>query len=142
MGNWYEELIPLIERRYQQASKTGQQWGFKAPVVLNLVEYFVSLFPNAKWLIPIRKREDVIASCVKTYGWSVEVAVQNHDTRIAMKHEFLSDQDVCEIKFELLIKEPEMQICRICEWANLEFSDKLVAIVQPERVHSHGSMGR
>lgn len=111
IDSWYNQLIPLIQRRYTEK----RPWGFKDPELVNVIGPYISLFPKAKWVIIIRDRQDTIDSGTRA-GWRNNEKV--YDGRLKI----INDAPLANrltINFEQAITEPKEVVQQLIQFADL-----------------------
>jgi len=135
-GKERREAVLRIMRR--QGLKEGQPWFIKEAKAC-LTWYLWSLaFPDAKWVIVRRKKEDIARSCMQTYfmrayrdvlGWYKWV--ETHEKRFMQMK--LAGLEVVEVWPQKIIDGDLSEVRYAVEWAGLEWNAPLVeAFVAPD----------
>ena len=92
---WIEEIFPVIAKRKGQ----GIPWGFKDPDATHFLGLYLSFFKNPMIIRCKRKKELVIASLVKNFGYTKEYAENLWDTKETILDYILADRSYLTIYF-------------------------------------------
>ena len=122
-------ICDFYEYMMQQAKPSATRWGDKTPMNSSSLPEIDRVFPKAKYVHIMRDGYDVVASYLKMgrYSRPVEAArrwVQATDDC----HTFAETNPhrVIEIRYEDMCTNPERVTMRLCEFFDLEYSQKMI----------------
>jgi hypothetical protein len=110
------------------------RWGDKRPGYAGFIETMFRLFPDAQFINLVRDPRGAIASQMKL-GWDKEPeaalasSAATWETSIRRVDDHarkLRPDQLIDVRFEDLVREPHREITRICEWASLRHDDAIV----------------
>ena len=93
---WIEEVFAAIAERKNQ----GIPWGFKDPDATHFLGLYLSFFENPRIIRCKRKKELVIKSLVRCFGYTAEEAGNIRDMKEMILDNILSSRDYLTIYFD------------------------------------------
>lgn len=96
--------------------RSGEPWGFKDPRTAEFIDEYVRLFPGATYVWCTRKRENVIESLMRNYGFGRELAESCHDRRLVNVEAAMTHQKHVALPFESIVDGTfEGALCRVLD---------------------------
>lgn len=152
----YQEFLSVF-MRLQSAASGSQRWGNNTPKDIFHVNDILEFYPNAVIVVCIRDIRDFLVS----YGLRWTVTRDAHRQRLRrLYHPILTallwrstaqqlerlrrivpEARLCVVRYEDLVHEPKATVQRICEAADLGYSDDLLAIDADNSSLGHGGVG-
>ena len=109
-------------------------WGDKTPGYLLHVALLKKLFPQAKFINIIRDVHDVCLSANKAWGRNIYRTAQrwvDHISKCKEDAKKYSSSDYLEVKYEELLKYPQKNIKKVCEFLNIPFEKNMLFLKRP-----------
>lgn len=101
--------------------------GDKTPSYIYHTKILKNLFPTAKFIHIYRDPRDIVISMNKAWGKNIFLAAHEwNETMNYFRTLKESDINLLEIKYEDLIDDPQTVLNKICEYLNINFSEKLL----------------
>lgn len=94
-GEWEEEVVKIITERVE----LDRPWGFKESRMAHLLGLYLGFFKNPKIIRCKRKKELVVLSLMRCYGFSKNHAVAIWHRRETLLDNLLSGKDYLTIHF-------------------------------------------
>jgi len=107
---WIEEIFAVIAERKNR----GIPWGFKDPDATHFLGLYLSFFKEPKIIRCRRKKELVIASLIKSFGWTQKYAENLWNMKEMILDNVLSGRDYLEIYFDEK-RIPDIEIIKLIE---------------------------
>lgn len=132
----YSKDIPTIINniyRSYAAKKKGEikVWGDKTPINIHFMNFIYPEFYNAKYIFLVRDPRDVVLSYKKLKkhkAYNTKYALWKWMDSIK-KLKYLEDKtEVLIVKYENLVKEPEIEISRILQYLDLEVDTSILSV--------------
>ncbi|MCW2991828.1 MAG: hypothetical protein JWM73_2422 [Solirubrobacterales bacterium] len=128
IGSVFAAGFELYAERHRSA-----RWGDKRPGYAGFIKTMFELFPNAQFVNLIRDPRGAVASQLPL-GWdhpeeALASSVATWETsiqRVDDHSEHLRPDQLIDVRFEDLVRDPRGEVTRICAWATLEADDKLI----------------
>ena len=124
------------------AEQQASRWGDKTPLYVRHIPLIAQIFPGAQFIHVIRDGRDATLSAQKKWGlskfwymdnyyllqnWVANVSTGLRDGRK------LSEDRYLEIRYEQLVREPELILSKICDFLNETYNPMMVAQSQLAR---------
>lgn len=120
--------------RYELDAERGSGliWADKSPAYIRHIPLIVRHFPGARILHIVRDVRDHCVSMQKTWGKDLRRSAWRwgRDALTAHRQCLTMPERCLEVKFELLLQDPELQMRRICLFLDLEFCSGLTELAQ------------
>lgn len=120
--------------RYELEAERGSGliWADKSPAYIRQIPLILRHFPGARILHIVRDVRDHCVSMQKTWGKDLRRSAWRWGRDVLAAHrQCMSMPERClEVKFELLLQDPELQMRRICLFLDLAFSSDLTELAQ------------
>jgi hypothetical protein len=106
------------------------RWGDKTPYYINCVDELKRVFPEARIVNLVRDGRDVCLSLLRVPFGPANVWAAAHQWKDAVDrgdaaHARYGD-DVLTVSYEQMVRDPQAQIGRICEFAGLSFAPEML----------------
>ncbi|TYB30566.1 MAG: sulfotransferase [Candidatus Mcinerneyibacterium aminivorans] len=119
-----DEIYLTYSKKYFPEAKI---WGDKTPQNVFSLDMINKIFPNAKYIHIIRDGRDVVNSYLKIKRYdNVEKACNRWLNSIELVNKFKkkkSNSNFIELKYEKLVKNPEIEIKRVCNFLNISYDE-------------------
>lgn len=108
-------------------------WGDKSPLYLQHLNLLKRLFPNSKIIHIIRDVRDYCLSIKNAWGKNMIRAAQrwSNDIQYAQKIGNEYPGEYIEIKYEELVMEPIKILKKICDFIDIEFTERMIKLNKP-----------
>jgi hypothetical protein len=120
----FEELICLLQK---QNKKQFEKWGEKTPIHFVYINEILKIYPKAKFVHIIRDPRDVFSSMiasswVKIFPFEEKIS----QYKISCQIHLSISENICSVKYEDLVKEPEKNLKKIFSFTNLNYTDQIL----------------
>lgn len=134
----YEELCQLVYFAYAvKKNKEVRITGDKNNYYIKHIKSLKQKFPNAKFLLLVRDIKDVVCSCLELHEKEINSIYKpelsnsimdisnewNKDNLDAYK---LLNDNVCVVRYEDLITNPEQELVRVCTYLDVEYNHQMI----------------
>jgi hypothetical protein len=128
MAQTVEGPREFFDRFYAAYLKNRQKciWGEKTLSNVYCVEDFLEVYPRARLLHLVRDGRDVLCSKIRRGATAYDASCQWFmDVSTALAYR---DRDAyLELKYEDLVREPDVVLREVCEHLNVEYSEKMLS---------------
>jgi hypothetical protein len=129
-----QTLHHLIDALYRYHGRTVEatftRWGDKTPLNVNVMDGIRGVFPNACFIHMLRDGVDVVHSWLKHgyYGQDLIAPSERWQKSVAAARAFSCQypDQVIEVRYEDLCRQPEDTVQRICEFLDLSYRPQLL----------------
>jgi protein-tyrosine sulfotransferase len=125
-------IINLIYTDYAKkfSNQENIRWGDKTPINTIYIDKIIKIFPKAKIIHIVRDPRDVASSYVKAglekdYKSAIEIWDLSVSKANKLKNILPRDQFI-EVKYEDLVRNPEIVLKNVCDFSNLNFSVEML----------------
>ncbi len=120
----FEDLICLLQK---QNKKQFESWGEKTPIHFVYINEILKIYPKAKFVHIIRDPRDVFismiaSSWVKIFPFEEKIS----QYKISCQIHLSTHENICSVKYEDLVKEPEKNLKKIFSFTNLNYTDQIL----------------
>jgi molybdopterin-biosynthesis enzyme MoeA-like protein len=120
----FEDLICLLQK---QNKKQFESWGEKTPIHFVYINEILKIYPKAKFVHIIRDPRDVFismiaSSWVKIFPFEEKIS----QYKISCQIHLSTSENICSVKYEDLVKEPEKNLKKIFSFTNLNYTDQIL----------------
>jgi protein-tyrosine sulfotransferase len=126
-------LARVIDRIYryhaEQTNPGPTRWGDKTPLNAYHMDLIRSVFPSIRYLHMLRDGCDVVASCLEIgrYPTAREAGERwIRATRDAERFRASHPGACLEVRYEELVTDPEVVVKRVCAFADVDFSERML----------------
>lgn len=152
-GEWHEHLdlsSEELDRRLAEfygglfdrfATGRGKtRWGEKTPFHVWHVEEIRRVFPGAVFVVIVRHPFGSIASAVRRFDRRLPRATQHwvNSTRELLRQAATHGDDMCFLRYEDLLEEPETTLRELLDWLGEPWSDRVLAHHEVQRRREGG----
>ncbi len=112
----------LTSRAGAEQIRPGQRLLLKTPDIANL-ELLQGLFPGARALVVMRDGRDVVASGMRSFGWSFEAGLYHWESRTRRLLEYMEKvgrRHCLVLRFEDVLENPRASLEPVLEFLGLE----------------------
>ena len=124
-----------------QRSQNRNRWGFKVPSTANVLQHYLDVFPQARFVWVRRPRGDVIQSMQESYGWDAGQAAQINDNRLESIQEHLGSGGLrsrtLEVDFSQIQANPDAVILQLKDFLDLSPSTEQAQTAKDMVVHEN-----
>lgn len=126
-----EYLIHVFYMYYASDKKEGiERWGDKTPINTFHLKPINKVFKDSQFVHIIRDGRDVVSSYVKAGLYDeAEEAANRWSTSVDLARDFgekVGDKRYHEVFYEDLVRQPEVEIKKICSFLNLEYRESML----------------
>jgi hypothetical protein len=125
-------LARLIDMLYRHHGKwigtEFERWGDKTPINVNCMNEIVGVFPDVQFVFLLRDGTDVVHSHMDALGNTLRCATRKWKQSTQFLKEFQRHHpNQCRVvRYEDLVRNPETETRRLCDYLDLEFSPSMV----------------
>ena len=135
LGSMFAAIFQMYADRHEKP-----RWGDKRPAYAGFIETMFALYPHAQFINLVRDPRGAVASQMPL-GWDApkvalassyatwETSVRRVD---AFAPELRPDQ-LIDVRFEDLVRDPRGEIRRVCDWAGLPADDGVIESMVTEK---------
>ncbi|MEM9886775.1 MAG: sulfotransferase [Bacteroidota bacterium] len=120
----------------RKAKKNGALiLGDKSPLIIELLPYFINLFPESKIVFITRDARANVMSLVKRQYMDIQLAAQmwkDWNIKGLAYKEWLGKDKICQISYEGLVKYTEQELLKICNFLNIDFETSMLDLSKSE----------
>lgn len=135
----YVDVLHVIYTAYLEKVFPGKiRWGDKTTWFSNHVDQLLAYFPDAQIIHMIRDGRDVAVSYREVPHLTDKISKIARDWAINFQivdnaSKRIGSIKVCRLYYEKLVKEPESQLTKLCDFLNEEFSAEMLEFWQANR---------
>ncbi|WP_197276025.1 sulfotransferase [Mangrovimonas sp. TPBH4] len=109
----------------------AKRWGDKTPINTVFIDKIAKIFPKAQYIHIIRDPRDVVCSYVKANLYEDYLQALNFWKEANRKAEILRRRlpkdRFYQVKYEDLVKSPEVELNKICEFLNISYTNEMLS---------------
>lgn len=128
LGSMFAAIFQMHADRHRKP-----RWGDKRPGYAGFIQLMFELYPNAQFVNLVRDPRGAVASQLPL-GWDKPEATLASSTatwetsiqRVDDYSERLRPDQLLDVRFEDLVRNPSAEVRRICDWATLPADDEVI----------------
>lgn len=130
--DYFNEIERVILNLYSKRSKPGSIYFLdKTPRYSIICKEIMALFPNGKFIFLWRNPLAIVSSMLQRWckgKWKIDIYnIDLYDGFSNLFNAYISPKaNIFSLNYENLIKEPEFEIKKICNYLNLNFENQMI----------------